>query len=103
MAFPFKRLQIEGHSMEPALCAGDRVLIRRSRKLVPGDVAAFEHEGRILVKRVVRVIAQGYHFAGDHTADSRDSRSFGRVSKERVIGKMILRYEKRPAVAGRVR
>lgn len=51
----FPVLEITGSSMEPLLESGHVVLTYRTRELQPGDVAAFYHDNRILVKRVIAV------------------------------------------------
>ena len=48
-------MRIQGDSMEPALSAGDTVAALNVTEIVPGDIVAFEHEGQVLVKRVIAV------------------------------------------------
>lgn len=46
-------LQISGTSMEPTLYEGEIVLALKTKKISPGDVIAFYHGNKILVKRVI--------------------------------------------------
>jgi signal peptidase I len=117
--FPVGRFEVEGHSMEPAYHAGDRVLVNRlayrSRPPAAGDAVVLrdpERHGRYLLKRVARrpaptagsreQTAEGrganttrpsdVWLLGDNAADSRDSRSFGAVPRSAVVGKAWIRY-----------
>ena len=49
----FPVLQITGESMAPLLQNGHVVITQRTQELQRGDLAAFYHENRILVKRVI--------------------------------------------------
>ncbi|GMU64736.1 MAG: hypothetical protein AMXMBFR36_10100 [Acidobacteriota bacterium] len=109
---------VSGRSMEPALLAGDRVLVDRMiyapdlpgplARLLPvreplrGDVvlARSPDAGRsVLVKRCValagdrigsgNVPAGAVWLEGDHRADSRDSRAFGAVDRRAVAGRVV--------------
>lgn len=46
-------LRIYGTSMEPALSDGQIVLAVKTRRLSPGDIAAFYHGNQLLVKRCI--------------------------------------------------
>lgn len=48
-------LQITGNSMEPSLHDDDIVLLVKTGKLKTGDLCAFYHSNKILVKRVIAV------------------------------------------------
>lgn len=109
---------IVGSSMEPALLDGDRVLVDvwtlRQRAPRPGEIVLFEglRPGEApLVKRVAEPPAAlpgtvgGHSVAGrreapersvwvlgDQRQRSRDSREFGPVPLERIVGRVVLRY-----------
>ena len=106
--------------MLPLFAPGDRLLIDPSPvgPLRAGDVIALrdpETEGRLLLKRVARVggdvmggdpsLAPGTVFVqGDNSARSRDSRQFGPVPRDRVLGVAWFRYappERRGPVSAR--
>lgn len=89
------RLVVEGPSMLPVLAPGDRVVAVRTPVLDVGDLVAFadpEQDGRVLVKRVVRLEALSVFVEGDNASASRDSRHFGAVSRRRVLGRVVYRY-----------
>lgn len=49
----FPVLQITGNSMTPTLESGQAVMVLRKQDVQLGDIVAFYHENRILVKRIV--------------------------------------------------
>lgn len=56
----YKIVAIEGASMEPALSAGDAIVITRSpERLEPGMIVVLEVEGRLVTHRVVTVRRDG--------------------------------------------
>ncbi|WP_051367189.1 signal peptidase I [Hamadaea tsunoensis] len=106
---------VDGPSMEPALRSGERVLVRRTRRPRRGDVVLMRlpADGALLLKRVVavagdhlpagwaapdlhglgdaRVPGGSYVVLGDNSAVSTDSRYFGLVARDRLVGVMIRR------------
>ena len=91
--------------MEPSYCHGDWVLVLRSSRLRPGVIAAVRdprQPDRILIKRVIRREVTGWWVTGDNPAASTDSRTFGPVPPELVVGRVLLRYYpwRRPASGG---
>ena len=86
--------------MEPELSPGDYVLANRwaYRRGDPakGDVVVFrDPEGhRFLVKRVAEAFnGNAYFVVGDNLAASRDSRSFGPVPRELIVGRVWRRVK----------
>jgi nickel-type superoxide dismutase maturation protease len=88
------KFKIAGHSMEPQIKTGDTVLVSR----VPywfkipkiNDIVAFkDNNGKILIKRIVRIQNRKYFVQGDNRNDSLDSRRFGYISKKQIIGEFI--------------
>jgi signal peptidase I len=105
VALPVTRYVVDGPSMEPAYRAGDRILVNRwayrSRAPQPGDAVIVrdpEHPSRLLLKRIAAVpplAADGerrYFVVGDNAGASRDSRQFGAVVREAIVGKAWRRY-----------
>jgi phage repressor protein C with HTH and peptisase S24 domain len=79
--------------MRPTLCAGDFCLVVRGVRIRPGDVVVARLPGRPLgVKRAVRRTAEGWWLEGDDPAASTDSRTFGAVPDEAVVGRVLIRY-----------
>ena len=48
-------MRMQGDSMEPTLNSGDVVASLNVTEVEAGDIVAFEHDGRVLVKRVLAV------------------------------------------------
>lgn len=90
------RVEVDGHSMAPALQAGDRVVVVRGLAPRAGDVVAVpdpRRPSRLLVKRVRSVGADaGLELAGDNARASTDSRAFGAVASSEVVGRVVWRY-----------
>ncbi|MBI3052004.1 S24/S26 family peptidase [Candidatus Woesearchaeota archaeon] len=80
--------EVSGHSMEPSLSEGDRILVWKTRKLRQNDIAVFHAADRLLVKRVQKGVQAGFRVTGGNEAHS-DSRF---VPSGEVIGKVIFRY-----------
>lgn len=96
------RVVVEGTSMAPAFLPGDRLVVL-ARPLgaagwpVPGTVVAVvdpRDPDRVLVKRVASVdrAAGTLEVAGDDPGASTDSRTFGPVPKDSVLGRVVYRY-----------
>jgi nickel-type superoxide dismutase maturation protease len=92
---PLGRVAVEGRSMRPTLEPGDRLLLVRRRTYRPGAIVAVAdpRDGRLLVKRVEAVTADGWLVvAGDDPGASTDSRTFGPVPPSLVRGQAVHRY-----------
>ena len=87
--------------MRPSLEPGDRLLVLRLPPRV-GDVVALRHDGRTMVKRVAAVQGDAVTVLGDNAASSTDSRTFGPVGRDAILGRAVYRYAP-PARAGRLR
>lgn len=91
--------------MAPTLLPGDYLLVDRKAYRAnyprPGDVVvAFDPRDRTreLVKRVRDAnLVEGAWLEGDDRAASTDSRVFGRVPLDAIVGRVRLRYWPRPA------
>ena len=96
----FLRCSVEGESMLPSLVPGDWVVADRgaSRNYRPraGDVVLARdprNRERLLVKRVDHVdLHNQVWLAGDNPAASTDSRVFGAVPPDAVVGRVRWRY-----------
>ena len=87
--------RVDGDSMRPALKDGDRVLYESTTACVEGDVVLARHPsvaGLKLIKRVERVDSDGrVTLRGDSGLESSDSRGFGSVAPEAVLGRVTCR------------
>ena len=83
---------VEGDSMLPTLADGDKVLIDAKGYLAVGDVVMAQHPYKSdvkIIKRVSDIADDGrLTLTGDNPAESTDSRAFGTVSLESIIGKV---------------
>ncbi len=79
---------------------GDRIELRRDRVFINGQELAQPFLDRTMniipsdpkdLKRT-RIPEQSFYILGDNREDSRDSRHFGWIKRDRVIGRVIARY-----------
>ncbi len=58
-------------------------------RLKKGDLVAFKKQGKDMIKRIQKIHGQEYFVIGDNKTESTDSRNFGSISKDQIIGKVI--------------
>ena len=86
--------------MAPAFAAGERVFVSRAAywfsKPRPGDLVVVRdprQPDRLLLKRIDRSAGEdGWLVLGDNPEASTDSRTFGPVKRELIVGKVWFRY-----------
>ncbi len=96
-----KRLRITGASMEPLLQPGEEILVDiNTYKQNPpqiGDIVVALHPYRLnfpIVKRVIFIKDNGNFFLeGENKLESTDSRSYGAIKLDRIIGKVTCRFD----------
>ena len=95
MFFPLVRFRVEDVSMEPNLKAGDYVIINKLsylfRKPSKGDIVVLKHPSNnenFLIKRIAEVKDSEYFVLGDNREFSTDSRHFGAIRKNLIVGKV---------------
>jgi len=94
--FPLARFRVEERSMSPDLEPGDYVIVNRwayrRRDPAIGELVVFrdtQRAGRYLCKRIEAVPEPGfYSVRGRNESVSRDSRTFGPVPRDRIVGKV---------------
>lgn len=89
--FPLQRFTVFGDSMLPTLKRGQDVLVWcwfYTPKI--GDIVAIKVQGKEMIKRVRQMSSdRGTFVLGDNEKISTDSRKFGPIKKEQIIGKVI--------------
>lgn len=58
-----------------------------------GDIVACKKSGKVLMKRITQVTANGYILSGDNINDSMDSRSLGAIKRKAILGKVIAIFQ----------
>ncbi len=99
---PISRFKIADKSMEPNFKQGDYVLVNKLSYIFKnpskGDVVIVKHpheKGRFLIKRVLLVTdSDEYYVIGDNKDYSQDSRHFGSVKKDMIIGNILVHFKK---------
>ena len=96
MHWPILRIMVAERSMEPALRPGDWLLVRRTRRIRPGQIVLARHPGRpdmLIVKRAARRLDAGWWLTSDNPrAGAVDSRRFGAVPEVLIEGRVLARY-----------
>jgi signal peptidase I len=106
--FVFDVFRVEGRSMEPALRAGNILLVNRAayglRNPLAGgyiflwasprrdEILVYEdpRDGEFKTKRCAWVSDAGVYLRGDNSDESVDSRIYGCLPVERIAGKVII-------------
>ena len=83
--------RVKGSSLEPTLKPNSLVLAIRSKKAIVGDFVIFKHSTKLLIKKVVSVNELGIYVVG-YSSDSQDSRSFGVITKDQLIARVIMLF-----------
>lgn len=93
MKFPVSRFTVFGNSMYPTLRKGQDILSFNwaylGKKPKIGEVIVIKYQGIEIVKRVKEVKEEKVFVVGDNQDKSTDSRHFGSISKDQIIGKVI--------------
>ena len=94
-----KRMRVIGESMQPLLQPGEEILIDISayQKSLPkiGDIiVAFHpyHANFPIVKRIISIDNGDCFLQGDNKSESTDSRSYGAIKLDRIMGKVTCRF-----------
>ncbi len=101
---PFRGIAVSGSSMLPTFADGDWLLFRTlhlhnasSLHRLKGKVVVIEREsypGIHFIKRVKKIDASGVWVEGDNHQASTDSRQWGALAPEEIVGRVLLRYKR---------
>jgi len=90
------KFKIIGHSMTPGIKNGEKVLVSSIfywfKNPQIGDIVAVIRDGKVFVKRITKTNENKYFLEGDNKKDSLDSRKFGFIAKEKIIGKVFYKF-----------
>lgn len=89
--YVFTMARVEGRSMFPTYRHGQYVLVAKFAIIDDGDVIVFKlpTEEHTFVKRVDHMVEDEYYVLGDNTNNSKDSRHYGLIKKEYIIGRVV--------------
>ncbi len=79
--------------MEPDFYEGDYLLIRPLIKPQIGDVVVIKNENNLFLKKISDIRTSNYFVTGNHP-DSIDSKTFGPIQRNMIIGKVLKRISK---------
>ncbi len=92
---PIKIFKVRDSSMRPSLSDGDYVMVSQLHyvfsKPKARDMVVLRHpkNGGLIIKRIARETPYGYFVLGDNAAMSEDSRSFGTIGRDAILGKVV--------------
>ena len=87
---------VSGLSMIPTLAPGERLLVRHDGPMVLGDLVIFKRDNQYDIKRLIRIETAGIFAHGDNDLVSTDSRSYGLIPFDDVLGTVIYRLWPKP-------
>lgn len=87
---PIKRFTVFGNSMLPTLKPKQDVLVWCwFLNLKVGDIVVIHKNNKDMIKRIQKVHGREYYVIGDNAKESTDSKSFGWIKREEIIGKVF--------------
>lgn len=91
-------VRVDGDSMHPTFMNSELLAVKKTKssdRVNIGDVVVFEHyygeSKNLIIKRVAEINDQGMSWVVGDGVYSSDSREYGWISRERIIGKEPIR------------
>ncbi len=93
---------VSGDSMSPQFLDGD--ILEIDSKIYEytdpqkDDIILFEHpyiKDFLMLKKIIFIEDGKYHVEGINKSESTDSRSFGKISRDKIIGKVVSKVGKK--------
>ena len=88
---------VSGESMMPTYRSGDWLVVAWGAQFKIGDVILVEREerpGLFLIKRLERSEGSNYWVEGDNKSISTDSREWGFIGPNEIVGRVLFRVRK---------
>jgi len=92
------RFHVTGTSMLPTLREGEDVLVTpipKAAKIFPGDIIVCRHPFKPQIRMIKRVTEAFYdgscYVLSDNASEGNDSRAFGVIARELILGKVTSR------------
>ncbi|MEK7451052.1 MAG: nickel-type superoxide dismutase maturation protease [Patescibacteria group bacterium] len=86
------KIKVLGHSMEPTLKQNQIVMVSSIpyffKKPKVGDIVVLKRQ-KYIIKRIAAIKKEQIFVIGDNKKESRDSRHFGWIEKDNILGKVI--------------
>jgi phage repressor protein C with HTH and peptisase S24 domain len=92
----YRMAVVSGLSMIPTLAPGERLLVRLDGPIVLGDIVVFERANQLDLKRILQIEADGVFVQGDNDQVSTDSRTYGLIPHDDVLGSVTYRLWPKP-------
>lgn len=88
---PIRIFRVAERSMEPTIKEGDYVIVWTVGKPKIGEAIALKHpyKNLIIIKRILRIKGGAIYVVGDNGRVSEDSRKFGWIGGDRIIGTVV--------------
>ena len=90
-----QHLRVVGNSMEETISEGDLITYKKINPkklgLVVGDIVVFSHpkiENKLIIKRIYKIHQNKFDLRGDNSLSSTDSREWGLIELDLIVGKV---------------
>ena len=90
-----QHLRVVGNSMQGTILDGDLITYKKINSndidLYIGDIVVAYHpkiKGKLIIKRIYRIIQNKYDLRGDNLLSSNDSREWGLIELNLIVGKV---------------